>query len=316
MDERYQFVFFLRQDRQYKLQDEYQRRCDKRGSDPQLYRLVCSQCLIIHDPCHFSAGQIGLNTSPKSRICAGLEGFIELCEHFSWSAECLWRGIRVVEGLELRCSFEHSHDIHGNIINQIGMPMLNPILRYLPEGIISMYRAFPLFTIGHEIATHEALSTALRTLNGYICPHLRTGSPELFGGQVLTAECTGSIVVPKPLLRGCDFFELGICLREGGCMFWSVCWNPNCLTRYGLRRVQLYTRPETDLVVFEVYSRMLNGPTHTSWQAQVLRGCSEEEDTIEINKRRRSKPADCDAQLWACRGLFCAGRYKSRIVKP
>ena len=180
-----------------------------------------------------------------------------------------------------------------------------------------MDRAFPLFVIGHnEITTHEALSAALHTLNGYICPHLRTGSVELFGGQVLTAECTGNIVNPKRWGLPCSFFLLCYCLSQGGCMFWSECWNPNCLTRYGLRRVELCTVPETDLVVFEVYRRMLNGPTHPSWHAQVLRGCSGEEDTIEINKRRKGRPADCNAQLWACRGLFCAGRYKGQIMKP
>jgi hypothetical protein len=195
------------------------------------------------------------------------------------------------------------------------MPLLNPFLYYLPGGTISIHRAFPLFTIGHEVTTHEALSTALYTLNGYICPHLRTSSPELFNGQILTAECTGSIVVPEFYSRPCNFSLLGECLREGGCMFWSECWNPNCLTRYGLRRITLYTQPEANLVVFEVNRRMLSGPTHASWQAQVLHSCSED-NIIEINKRRSSKPADCDAQLWACRGLFCAGRYKSRIVKP
>ena len=46
---------------------------------------------------------------------------------------------------------------------------------------------------------------------------------------------------------------------------------------------------------------MLSGPTHASWQAQVLRGCREEEDAIEINKRRSSKPADCEA--WPALGL-------------
>jgi hypothetical protein len=170
--------------------------------------------LIIHDTDYFSASQIGPDTSPKSRICVGLKGFVELCEHFSWSAECLWRGIRVLEKLQLRCSFEHNHDLYGNIYNHIHMPLLNPFLYYLPGGTISIYRAFPLFTIGHEVTTHEALSTALRTLNGYVCPHLRTGNPELFNGQILTAECTGGIVVLNP--RPCDFFLLGICLREGG----------------------------------------------------------------------------------------------------
>ena len=171
------------------------------------------------------------------------------------------------------------------------------------------------FQIGHEVTTHKALLMALHTLDGYICPHLRTGSSELFDGQILTAECTDSsafsIVNPRP----CYYSFQGECLREGKCMFWSECRNPNCLTRYGLRRVRLRSRPEVSMVVFEVYRRMLSGPTHASWRAQVLRGHSEEEDAIEIIKRQSSKPADCDAQLWACQGLFCAGRYKSRIVK-
>jgi hypothetical protein len=209
MTERFQFVFLLRQDRQYQLQDEYQRRYNKGGSDSQFHRLSCSQRLTIHDPSHFSTSQIGPDTSPKSRICAGLEGFVELCEHFSWSAECLWRGIRVLEGLQLRCNFEHNHDIYGNTHDHIHMPLLNPYLYYNPGGTILMYRAFPLFTIGHEVATHEALSTALRTLNGYICPHLRTGSPELFNGQILTAECTSDTAVPELYRRPCRFFFLG-----------------------------------------------------------------------------------------------------------
>ena len=138
-------TFYLRQDRVYKLQDNYQRCCNKTGPDSHLYRLGCSQCLIIHNPCHFSAGQICPNTSPKSRTCAGLEGFIELCEHFSWSAECLWRGIRVLEGLKLRCTFPHNNDIHGNIYNDLQLIFLKPILCYDSGGVISICRAFPLF---------------------------------------------------------------------------------------------------------------------------------------------------------------------------
>jgi hypothetical protein len=195
------------------------------------------------------------------------------------------------------------------------MPLLSPHLYYNCEGTILMYRAFPLFTIGHEVATHKALSTALRTLNGYICPHLRTGSPELFNGQILTAECPNSPTASQLFRPLCSFLFTSSCLREGGCMVWSKCWNPNCLTRYGLRRVSLCTPQESNLIILEINRRMLGEPTHVSWQAQVHHGCSEEEDIVEINQRRSSKPADCNAQLWACRGLFCAGRYKSRIVE-
>ncbi|OCK73981.1 hypothetical protein K432DRAFT_398455 [Lepidopterella palustris CBS 459.81] len=316
MSERWQLVFLLRQDRRYKLQDEYQRRCDKTGSDSRLGRLGCSQCLTTHAPWHFSASQPCPDTSPKTRICTGLEGLVGLYEHFSWSAECLWRGACVLEGVQLRCTFEHSLDARGNIYYSLMMPLLNPFLHYLGKGTIEMRRAFPLITIKDgEVTTHQALSNALHTLNGYICPHLRTGSLELFDGQILTAECTGSTAIGGLYPNPCCYDGLGESLSIGGCISWSECRSPNCITRYGLRRVQWSTSPKTDLVLFEVIRTMLSGPTHASWQAQVVRGGSEEEDAIEVNKRRRNKPADCGAQVWACRGLFCAGRYKSRIIE-
>ena len=316
MAERYQFVFLLRQDRLYKLQRKYQRLCEETDSDSRLHHRGCSQCLTIHDSYHFSAGQLNPNTSPKSRICAGLEGYIELCEHFSWSAECLWHGFRVLTGLELRCSsFEHSRNPYGRTIESIVLPALNPRLFYL-DGRIEMVRAFPLFKIDtSKVTTHEELSTALYILNGYVCPHLRTRSPKLFDGQRLTAECTGSKDNSRSL-TDCDIPLPGYCLRERGrgCMFSSECRSPNCLTRYGLRRC-LFNSLQTDIVVFEVIRTMLSGPTHASWKVQLC-GSGKEEDAIKRNKRRSSRPADCDAQLWACQGLFCAGRYKRGIVEP
>ena len=155
------------------------------------------------------------------------------------------------------------------------------MLRYFPDAIV-MHRSFPLFTINdHEITTHGMLSTALHTLNGYICPHLRTDSPELFDSQTLTAECTDS-TVNSGQYRRCGDYIMGRCLHLGGCMFWSECRSPNCLTRYGLRRVQLSTWPKADLVVFKVIRTMLGRPTHGSWQAQVLRGCSDEREREDI----------------------------------
>jgi len=63
---------------------------------------------------------------------------------------------------------------------------------------------------------------------------------------------------------------------------------------------------------------MLSGPTHGSWKMQLCGG-GKEEDAIERNKRGSGKTADCDGQLSACQGLFCAGKYKRGkrgIVEP
>ena len=146
MTERYKFNFLLRQDKVYKAQDEYQRHCNKTSSNSQLHHLGCSQCLITHNSCYFSTGQLSPKTSPKTRICAGLEGYVELCEHFSWSVECLWRGFRVLEGLQLRCSYEHNHDVYRNVYGIVSTPMLNLVLRYFPDAIV-MHRSFPLFLV-------------------------------------------------------------------------------------------------------------------------------------------------------------------------
>jgi hypothetical protein len=166
-----------------------------------------------------------------------------------------------------------------------------------------MVRAFPLFKIDtSKVTTHEELSTALYILNGYVCPHLRTRSQKLFDGQTLTAECTGSKDNSRSP-RSCRFPFPGY---GRGCMFSSECRSPNCLTRYGLRRC---ISVPTEIVVFEVIRTMLSGPTHASWKVQLC-GSGKEEDAIKRKERRSSKPTDCDAQLWACRGPFCPGRYK------
>jgi hypothetical protein len=315
MTERYQFIFLLRRDRFSMLRAEYERSCAKRDLKwPFLFR-GCSQCLELHSIDEFSASQLRSTISPNNRICSGLEGAIELCEHFSWSAECIGRGLQVLEGLGLRCSFEHSRDIDGNTYDHFSTA-LNPVLRYSNFGkIIEIERAFPLFSLHvNELATHEMLSTALQTLDGYVCPHLRTSSPNFFNGQAMTAECTSNPIWPKK--GDCSLIFLS-CHRllNGGCMVWSGCRSPNCGTRYGLRRVQLPIDPlTTDLVILEVSRRLVNGPTDPSWKAQVLRPSADDEAAIEMDRRRKNKSADCEAKLWACQGMFCGGRYKSRFL--
>jgi F-box domain len=101
-----QFNLLLKQDARYNLQDQYNQRCDSASLNSQLYRRGCSGCLKIHRNSNdFSAKTLSaaLTISPKTRVCIGLQGSIEICEHISFSTECLLRGLHDFNKLEIRC---------------------------------------------------------------------------------------------------------------------------------------------------------------------------------------------------------------------
>src|SRR4051812_10515608 len=105
----------------------------------------------------------------------------------------------------------------------------------------------------------------------YICPHLDSQSPELFGGRELTAECpdySPSEIAQYSVRIPCYAFEYQQfrTLRRGECVTWSACPNPDCLTRYCLKRVWTICHSIVLMV-----SRDLFNPAHSGWQAQIDR---------------------------------------------
>jgi hypothetical protein len=181
-----------------------------------------------------------------------------------------------------------------------------------------MHRVFPLFSLkSGEVATHAALKEGLKSINGHICPHLRTGSSGLFHGQELTAECTHGPSGPSSSeFRDCGDQRFHFEGRKDTqlCVLWSECPAPGCLTRYGLRRLRTFLRdPLVDFVILEVKRTMLSGPAHASWRAQVVRDGSTEEK-IATHKRRSGIPVDCTGQTTSCNAPFCAGKYNGRFL--
>jgi hypothetical protein len=190
----FQFVFLLRQDVQVLMQDAYERECDLAPPNSCLHRSGCSGCRTTHQMKYFSNEELSL--SPKVRICKGLAAPFRLCRHLSFSGQCLLRALRVMKNTDYICQLEHENDVHNNFMCGLGGRRCGPHIGFHGGHTITIDETIPILNIGNdEETTHDQLSTALRKKCAYICPHLNTASPELFGGSLVSAQVLSSIPV-------------------------------------------------------------------------------------------------------------------------
>ena len=184
----FQFAFLLRRDLQLRLQDDCDQRCDLESPNSILHRFGCSGCRTTHNIKNFSAKQLTL--SPKIRICKGLEASFQLCVHLSFSGLCLLQGLREMKNTELFCQAGHVWDIHSKYSLAVGGRQSGPHVGFHGGHTITIDQVIPILVLEeNEKAPHNLLSFALREKRAYICPHLNSSSPELFGGRPMTAEC-------------------------------------------------------------------------------------------------------------------------------
>jgi hypothetical protein len=87
-------IFRDRQDKERRLQDQYEPECAIAPPDSELHRLGCLGCRTTHLAEQFSP--IKLQRLPEHRICKALEGTIKLCPHASFSSYCCFRALRLV----------------------------------------------------------------------------------------------------------------------------------------------------------------------------------------------------------------------------
>ena len=290
-----QLTFLLRRGVQFGLQDDYYRNCDLAPPNSKLDRLGCSGCRTTHEVENFSENQLSL--SPKIRICKGLEASFRLCNHCSFSGQCILRELHEIKNAELFCGkCGKETGIYGNYVSGVGGIMSTTRLGF-HRHIITMDVILPLMNIRwYGEITHDSLAFALRKLDAYICPHLRSSSPQLFGGRQITIDCpdyTLSEIRRKKFEVPC-YSRDSHCqlLRQGKCVTWAQCHNQDCLTRYSLRRIWC-TR--THGIVLEISRDLGASPTHPTWLAQI--------DELETDGRQEGKDK--------CKGECCMLTYNT-----
>jgi hypothetical protein len=316
-----EFTLFLKQDARRNLLDQYNRRCDSASQDSQLYQRGCSGCLKIHRNSNEfpeKADPMALIMSPKTRICIGLAGSIDICEHISFSAECLLRGLRDFHQLQMHCQrHRRLPGVDGNRCASLERKAAyGPRIAYYDGARITIDRRFYLFSVplGKNL-THRELFDALQIIDGAICPHLRTSSPYLFHGAELTAECSDGItdnpmrgmlsnVFKRPCAGLADRFW-----EESQCISWSKCLNVECDTRFGLRRIYMDACYPIHHIVLEVRRSFLGDPTHPSWKAQTR-------STEPRLGGATRKPPLCISRYSSCKGPVCAARHDGLVVTP
>ena len=121
--------------------------------------------------------------------------------------------------------------------------------------------------------THAALAAALKARDCYICPHLRSSNPALFGRRRSAddSQKAGELYWDLPLpskAKRCSATYQDFGARHGRCLIWADCVAEDCGTRYGLRREEGYNDGSM-WAIFEVDRDMVGGPTHPSWLAQL-----------------------------------------------
>jgi hypothetical protein len=266
-----QFCLLLRRDRQLTLEDVY----DSTISNCKLNNLGCTGCRTTHGIEYFSTNQ--LDSSSKARICKGLEGSIKLCEHYSFHGFCLLRGLRELQDAELRCNRDHICRVEDQG-EDVRMRFSAAVLRFRLGHTITIDRQSLILsstTVGD--ITHEAIFSAICRLDLTICPHLNSSSAELFDGKPIPAERLSDILLWQSTPRIWAEFFPGLPLRQGKSVVWWKCFADDCLTRYGLiciagdglARVNCHRSAPPYRVVLEVSSDLVDGPTHSSWQAQL-----------------------------------------------
>lgn len=142
------------------------------------------------------SGYMNLQDDSVSRHCIGLEGRITLCENISFSAKCLYNGLRDFRHITIRATpgeFDpYRWDRGENPLPSESVPTLkfqgNKISIDVPHVLLRL--------LPNTVVTPTMLSTALYDINAKICPHLTTRDT-LFRGARLTAERTLPLHVQK-----------------------------------------------------------------------------------------------------------------------
>lgn len=314
-----QFNLLLKQDARHHLQHQYNQRCDSADSNSQLYQRGCSGCLKIHrnsDDFSTRALSAALTISPKTRVCVGLEGSIDLCEHISFSTECLIRGLRDFRNLAMHCQMHRLlRGTDGNRCCRLERDAsYGPRIEYYDGTKVTIDRRFYLFSVPVGTKnTHQELFDALRVIDGAICPHLRTSSPHLFHGKELTAECTRGVYDDPNVNWHVNWLKRPCAMltdsrpNERKCIFWSKCPNQECDTWFGLRRLYTDFYP-IHHVILEVKRSFVGDPTHPSWKAQIRLMEHGVEVTPKTNK--------CISRYSSCKGPVCAARHHGLVITP
>ena len=262
--------FMLRFDRQVRLQAQWERLCDLASSFSVPHKLHCSGCRTLHSIEYFSDRQ--RRATAKTRLCKGLEGTVRLCEHQSFSGLCLLKGQRELGGNSLIWCNDHAHgrgtDDEGEDLDYVEFW---PTLSFVGGHAITIDRAVRLFTLEYgKIAKHSQLRLALNKANVYICPHLRSNDPSLFGGKPFTADCPAinwtTVPEGQPQRYPCRDEPECVSLRRGSCVVWSKCHVQDCPMRYCFRRVGTKDY-DLDIIIFEMSSDLVGGPANPSWLA-------------------------------------------------
>ena len=272
----FQVVHLLRRGEQLRLQEAYERECDAALENSQIRRFSCSGCRETHDFSSFSSHQLKL--SPKTRFCKYFEGVVPLCDHFSFSSQWLLRGLREMKRVEVFCEMEHLIDSHGRPFTKCSHKYGGPRIGFHKGRIVTIDRIFPFFMVAEDSnVAQTTLINALRRRDAYICPHLRSSSPELFGGRHIKIDFPNhpSVSSEDLILRlksPCHSRGNDQLIGEWGCVTWGECPHPDCITRYCVRRQ--YRHPHSGWVGLEVCCDMMNDPSHPTWQAQVVAGAA------------------------------------------
>jgi hypothetical protein len=182
-----------------------------------------------------------------------------------------------MKNVDIFCQSQHGLDVHGTYMRCVQGYQGGPRVGFHGGHTITIDKIVPLLNIGEEEeATQDMLSAALYQKCAYICPHLNSASPELFGGRPMTAECpdhTFMEVEARTRFRKVQYCRDQNCyyLRRGEYVTWSQCPHPDCFTRYCLKRMFAVEYG----IVLEVSRDLFSDPTHSAWLAQIDQNSAE-----------------------------------------
>lgn len=306
-----QFNVLLKHDERIRLLRQYTLNCKSANPNAQLSRRGCSGCLKIHESIDdFTA--TALTLSPMDRVCVGLQGSINICEHISFSAECLLQGLHAFHQLEIYCQ-QHTkvRSIYGDRCYDLERnATYRPRIAFYDGIRVTIDRRFYLFSapVGKDF-THQELFEALQVIDGAICPHLRTSSSYLCQEIELTAECSLGMKDDsnkRNWFRRCG--RMAQCRSDTeNCIIWSKCPNSDCDTWFGLRRIHTLFFPLHHFIL-EVKRKFLGDPTHSSWKAQFK--------SMEGGMEVIQKSSKCDARRVHCKGPVCTARHHGLVITP
>ncbi|KAF2664627.1 hypothetical protein BT63DRAFT_460120 [Microthyrium microscopicum] len=266
--------------------------------------------------------------SPKERVCIGLEGSISLCDHYSFTGECLLRGLRELRDTKLYCDRSHFAMSEGNprYLDSLRLGLLGPCLIYRHGSHITMNRRYQLTVDSKDLTSSSTLIGAMQRKNIIICSHLRSASMGMFIGNAYIAENPGTRTSQHQDRREeavwfDDYISFGDSRLHGdsvhrvGERAWSQCPSQDCNTQYLLRRICYSDTKHTFEV--EIKSHIVGDPTHPSWLAQIFTDEHIEEIATAPSQLRRDwldKPKNqwrkCSAGHGSCKGQCCLSMYE------